>query len=227
MCAGVVLAGGRSSRMGTAKAALEWHGSTLLRRTVGIVARATSGPVVVVRATGQDLPELPEGTVVADDPHEGKGPVQGIAAGLAALSGRARVTGDPAGSPAAAYGSWNAGDLDGYLSLYDEGIALHGYSPEPMNKDQVRGFYQGIFSAFGTPQLEFHEVLWDGDVATIRFTMTGRHVDEFMGVPASGTAIALPGITILHFRGDRVIERFSQADMLGLLIQVGAVPASA
>jgi molybdopterin-guanine dinucleotide biosynthesis protein A len=91
MCAGVVLAGGRSSRMGTAKAALEWHGSTLLRRTVGIVARATSGPVVVVRATGQELPELPEGTVVADDPREGKGPVQGIAAGLAALSGRAEV----------------------------------------------------------------------------------------------------------------------------------------
>jgi hypothetical protein len=44
---------------------------------------------------------------------------------------------------AAAYESWNAGDLDGYLCLYDEGIALHGYSPEPMNKDQVRGFYQG------------------------------------------------------------------------------------
>jgi molybdopterin-guanine dinucleotide biosynthesis protein A len=77
--------------MGTPKAALEWHGSTLLRRTVGIVARATSGPVVVVRAVGQDLPELPEGTVVTDDPREGKGPVQGIAAGLAALRGRADV----------------------------------------------------------------------------------------------------------------------------------------
>src|SRR5215813_10944626 len=87
--AGVVLAGGRSSRMGTAKAALEWHGSTLLRRTVGIVARAAEGPVVVVRADGQDLPDLPEGTVVVDDPREGKGPIQGIAAGLAALSGRA------------------------------------------------------------------------------------------------------------------------------------------
>ena len=77
--------------MGTPKAALEWHGSTLLRRTVGIMARATSGPVVVVRAIGQDLPELPEGTLVADDPREGKGPVQGIAAGLTALSGRADV----------------------------------------------------------------------------------------------------------------------------------------
>jgi molybdenum cofactor guanylyltransferase len=86
-----VLAGGRSSRMGTPKAALEWHGSTLLYRTVGIVARAANGPVVVVRAPGQELPELPKGTMVADDPREGKGPVQGIAAGLTALSGQADV----------------------------------------------------------------------------------------------------------------------------------------
>ncbi len=77
--------------MGTPKAALEWHGSTLLGRTVQIMARATSGPVVVVRAPGQDLPELPAGTLVADDPLEGKGPVQGIAAGLVALTGRADV----------------------------------------------------------------------------------------------------------------------------------------
>jgi predicted ester cyclase len=127
----------------------------------------------------------------------------------------------------AAVDRWNAGDLDGYLQLYDEGIRLHGYSPQPMDKVQVRGFYEGIFRAFDTPKLEFHEVLWDGDACSIRFTMTGRHVDEFMGVPATGTAIALPGITILHFRGDRCVERFSQADMLGLLIQIGAVPAPA
>src|SRR5437588_6394773 len=88
MYAGVVLAGGRSSRMGTPKAALEWHGSTLLRRTVGILARATGGPVVVVRASGQHLPGLPAGTLVVDDPQDGKGPVQAIAAGLAALRGR-------------------------------------------------------------------------------------------------------------------------------------------
>ncbi len=57
--AGIVLAGGRSSRMGTPKAALEWHGSTLLRRTVGIMSRVADGPVVVVRAPGQALPALP------------------------------------------------------------------------------------------------------------------------------------------------------------------------
>ncbi|HUA30924.1 MAG TPA: molybdenum cofactor guanylyltransferase [Streptosporangiaceae bacterium] len=89
--AGIVLAGGRSSRMGTPKAALEWHGSTLLRRTVGILARVTGGPIVVVRAPGQPLPQLPPDTEVVDDPQEGLGPVQGIAAGLAATAGRADV----------------------------------------------------------------------------------------------------------------------------------------
>jgi molybdenum cofactor guanylyltransferase len=89
--AGVVLAGGRSSRMGTPKAALEWHGSTLLRRTVAILARATGGPVVVVRAKGQRLPALPKDVELIDDPREGKGPVQGIAAGLAALEDQAAV----------------------------------------------------------------------------------------------------------------------------------------
>ena len=70
-------------------------------------------------------------------------------------------------------------------------------------------------------------MLWDGATATIRFTMTGRQVGEFMGVPATGNDIALPGITILHVDGDRVVERFSQADMLGLMVQMGAIPVPA
>jgi len=89
--AGIVLAGGRSSRMGTPKAALEWHGSTLLRRTVGILARVADGPVVVVRAPGQSLPGLPAAIGVVDDPREGLGPVQGLAAGLAAVAGQAEI----------------------------------------------------------------------------------------------------------------------------------------
>jgi molybdopterin-guanine dinucleotide biosynthesis protein A len=89
--AGIILAGGRSSRMGTPKAALEWHGSTLLRRVVGIVGRAAGGPVVVVRAPGQALPSLPEAVEVVEDAHEGRGPLQGIAAGLHAVRDRAPV----------------------------------------------------------------------------------------------------------------------------------------
>ena len=75
--------------MGTPKAALEWHGSTLLRRVTGIVGRAVDGPVIVVRAPGQELPALAPGVELAEDPVEGRGPLQGLAAGMAAISGRA------------------------------------------------------------------------------------------------------------------------------------------
>jgi molybdopterin-guanine dinucleotide biosynthesis protein A len=85
MPAGIVLAGGRSSRMGTPKAWLDWHGTTLLRRTCGIVARGTGGPVVVVRAPGQELPELPRDVRIVEDAREGKGPLQGLLAGLEAV----------------------------------------------------------------------------------------------------------------------------------------------
>jgi molybdenum cofactor guanylyltransferase len=91
LVAGIVLVGGRSVRMGSAKAALEWHGSTLLHRTVGVVARAVNGPVLVVRAPGQSLPSLPPRVQVVDDPVAGRGPLQGIATGLAAAAGLAAV----------------------------------------------------------------------------------------------------------------------------------------
>ena len=72
--------------MGTAKATLEWHGSTLLRHVTGVVARAVEGPVIVVRALGQELPELDPRIVVRDDLEEGRGPMQGLAVGLAAAA---------------------------------------------------------------------------------------------------------------------------------------------
>jgi molybdenum cofactor guanylyltransferase len=89
--AGIVLAGGRSSRMGTPKAALEWHGSTLLRRVVGVVERAVDGPVIVVRAPGQELPSLPTNIDIVEDAREGRGPLQGLEAGLAAARTHAPV----------------------------------------------------------------------------------------------------------------------------------------
>jgi molybdopterin-guanine dinucleotide biosynthesis protein A len=83
---GIVLAGGRSERMGTSKAWLEWHGTTLLEHVVGIVGEAIDGgPLVVVAAVEQELPQLPERVLVVTDDRERLGPVQGIASGLAAL----------------------------------------------------------------------------------------------------------------------------------------------
>ena len=76
--------------MGRPKALLEWHGSTLLQRVVGIVGRVVDGPVVVVRAPGQELPLLPPQVVLTSDAREGRGPLQGLSAGLSAVGDAAQ-----------------------------------------------------------------------------------------------------------------------------------------
>jgi molybdopterin-guanine dinucleotide biosynthesis protein A len=88
--AGIVLCGGQSSRMGRPKAWLSFAGEILLPRVVRLLGEAVD-PVVVVAASGQDLPPLPPGVQVVRDAQRGRGPLQGLAAGLEALAGRAEA----------------------------------------------------------------------------------------------------------------------------------------
>jgi molybdopterin-guanine dinucleotide biosynthesis protein A len=85
---GIVLCGGRSSRMGRPKAWLPFAGELMLPRILRVVSEAV-GPRVAVAAPGQELPPLPTSVDVAYDEEVGRGPLQGLATGLAALQGNA------------------------------------------------------------------------------------------------------------------------------------------
>jgi molybdopterin-guanine dinucleotide biosynthesis protein A len=85
--AAVILAGGRSSRMGQPKEWLEIDGVPLLQRVVQAATQACPVVVVVARA-GQDLPALPPGVARVDDPpeHDGEGPLAAALLGLVAVA---------------------------------------------------------------------------------------------------------------------------------------------
>lgn len=123
---------------------------------------------------------------------------------------------------------WNAGDLDGYLDLYDDTIRLYGYSPEAMGKQEVEGFYRMIFSTLtaageAAPRLVIDNLVESGDRIALTFQMSGRHTGPFMGFAPTGNPYAMGGLTMLRFADGRIVERWSCADMLGLLAQIGAV----
>jgi molybdopterin-guanine dinucleotide biosynthesis protein A len=82
--AGIVLCGGQSSRMGRPKAWLPFSGEIMLPRVVRLL-REVVDPIVVVAAPDQDVPPLPADVLVVRDEEKGRGPLQGLAAGLAAL----------------------------------------------------------------------------------------------------------------------------------------------
>ena len=81
---GIVLCGGRSTRMGSSKALLPFGPETMLQRVVRLLSSVVS-PIVVVAAMDQELPELPHDVIVTRDEQEGRGPLEGLRAGLKAL----------------------------------------------------------------------------------------------------------------------------------------------
>jgi molybdopterin-guanine dinucleotide biosynthesis protein A len=82
--AGIVVCGGLSSRMGRPKEWLPFGDELMLPRVVRLLSEVVS-PIVIVAAAGRDLPPLPGDVIVTRDPLPDRGPLQGLAAGLAAL----------------------------------------------------------------------------------------------------------------------------------------------
>ena len=84
MIGGIVLCGGKSSRMGRPKLSLPFGSELMLPRVVRILSEVVS-PIVVVAATDQVLPDLPSNILIVRDEHEYLGPLAGIELGLRAL----------------------------------------------------------------------------------------------------------------------------------------------
>ena len=87
---GIVLCGGKSSRMGMPKAALPFGTELMLQRVVRLLS-AEVRPIVVVAAPGQSLPAISADVLVARDHRENRGPLEGLRAGLLALADHAEA----------------------------------------------------------------------------------------------------------------------------------------
>ncbi len=88
--AGIILCGGQSKRMGRPKAWLPFAGETMLGRVVRALSQVVN-PIVVVAAPDQEVPPLPDHVVLVRDEEKGRGPLQGLAAGLTYLQDKAKA----------------------------------------------------------------------------------------------------------------------------------------
>jgi len=141
--AGIILCGGLSTRMGAAKASLPFGPETLLQRAVRIVA-SVAQPVVVVAARRQSLPTLQSNVRLVYDRHEGRGPLEGMLAGLTAVTA--------AGHPAFVCGC----DTPLLTSQFIEHIANY-LGDNDVAVPQVDGFYHPLSAVYRgtvTPHIE-------------------------------------------------------------------------
>ena len=80
-------------------------------------------------------------------------------------------------------------------------------------------------SGFPDIQWTIEDMIKENEKVAVRFTMRGTHQGTFFGVPATGKTIVVQAMNFYRLADDQIIEEFGQPDMLGLLTQIGAVPA--
>jgi len=122
---------------------------------------------------------------------------------------------------------YNPESLDRLGEWFAEDLVVHiAGAPEP-----VRGLaaYRRVRAAFfvAFPDVHNHieEMVVDGDRVAVRERYSGTHAGEFRGVPATGRGFEMASIDIYRVADGKIAEVWSMPDMLGLLRQIGAVPA--
>jgi steroid delta-isomerase-like uncharacterized protein len=124
-------------------------------------------------------------------------------------------------------------NLDGMLELYAPDYVIHGaqvYGLPPTFKPGLEGLKQ-IFTAFWTAlpdeQMVVEDMIAEGDKVAYRLTLHATHQGEFLGIPPTGKVLTGTAIYISRFAGGKFVEDWRQADDLGLMQQLGAIPQMA
>lgn len=125
--------------------------------------------------------------------------------------------------------AYNGGRLD----VTDELVAGDFVGHDPSLPEEVRGpagvkeLIAGYRAAFPDIHVTIEDQIADGDRVVTRWSVKGTHQGELMGMPATGKQATVTGITIDRIVGGRIAESWDNWDTLGLMQQLGAVPALA
>ncbi len=93
-----------------------------------------------------------------------------------------------------------------------------------LNKEQYVGFMRGLHTAMSEMNMEFHDVLAEGNKVVVRFTNTVKHTGEFFGISGTGKTLKVGGQFIRQVKGGQVVEEWQTTDLLGMMKQMGVIP---
>ncbi len=125
--------------------------------------------------------------------------------------------------------------LAGKTSVLDQFLATdvinHELSKEAVSgrdayKQWATGFRQVTGTGFPDMRIVLDALVGEGDLVAKRWTFRGTHTGDYMGLPATGRQVVMAGITIYRLAGGQVRETWWNYDALGMMQQLGAIPAA-
>ena len=118
------------------------------------------------------------------------------------------------------------GNADALPEVMAEDVAWHGGSfGEIRSLDEFTQFIGQFLAAFPDLAVTVDDVIAAGEKVVTRLTVRGTHSGELMGIPPTGRTATVTGITILRLASGKLAELWQDWDRLGMLQQLGVIPA--
>jgi steroid delta-isomerase-like uncharacterized protein len=121
---------------------------------------------------------------------------------------------------------WNRGNFGLVAQLLASDYDGHS-STVIRGPEGAMEFVPRLRNAFPDFQFSILDQIAEGDKVATRWTIRGTHKGEFQGMPPTGKQIEMTGITIFRIANGKLIEGWTNEDVLGMLQELGAVPAPA
>jgi steroid delta-isomerase-like uncharacterized protein len=98
-------------------------------------------------------------------------------------------------------------------------------APGPLDRQAFHGFLATFYTAFPDGEHVFEDMLAEADTVVARGVFRGTHRGELQGIPPTGKQVSMATTVIEHLRDGKVVEHRGQPDFLGLMQQLGVIPA--
>ena len=121
---------------------------------------------------------------------------------------------------------WNQGNLDVVDEIFDASYVSHGLGVElPPGSEGFKQWVSIIRSALPDIYYTIEDHIAEGDKVVTRWTACGTHKGELMGIAAIGKQGTITGMSIIRIVGGKIVETWNNWDALGMMQQLGVVPA--
>ena len=121
---------------------------------------------------------------------------------------------------------WHRKDLAALDEHLDRGYVNRDPSnPDVRDLESYKRWAAAAWEAFPDMRIAIEDLIADGDRVAKVWSFEATHTGDFAGIAPTGRRVTWSGITVYRLAGDKVVECSWQTDTLGLLQQLGAIPA--
>jgi steroid delta-isomerase-like uncharacterized protein len=123
---------------------------------------------------------------------------------------------------------FNQKNLAAIDDFFATNVIDHSLPPgAPGGIEGVRLTISMFLAAFPDLNITVEDLIAEGDRVVARWTLRGTHQGASLGMPPTGKQVTMPGISVVRLAGGKSAEQWVIHDQLGMLQQLGLVPAPA